>query len=295
MMTSMAKLARTGALRAGLVGAALLGAAACRDKAATGAADSTLSKDLALAGQQTQVPTFQDTAIAPAPAKAAVVKKQPPAPTPKPKTQPPPLPKAVVQAPAPQPAPVLQAPMPAPVPAPIPATISSGSALATTSGSKVCTSSNLPGDKIVATTSNAITGSNGAVIPAGSAVVLEVASVTPGATEEATQITFRVRSVVINDKTYNVSADVTSLAPLEKQKVAGDDPNADKKKVIGGAIVGAILGQMIGHNTKGTVIGAVAGAAGGAAMAKSGEKWEGCLPAGAPIRVTLTAPLVLTS
>jgi uncharacterized protein YcfJ len=153
----------------------------------------------------------------------------------------------------------------------------------------------LPGDKLVATTSNAVTGSNGAVIPAGSAVVLEVASVTPGATPDATQITFRVRSVVVNDKTYNVTADVQALAPLEKQKVADADPNADKKKVIGGAIAGAILGQMIGHNTKGTVIGAAAGAVAGGAVAKSGEKWEGCLPAGAPIRVTLTAPLVLSS
>ena len=68
---------------------------------------------------------------------------------------------------------------------------------------------------------------------------------------------------------------VTPMAALEKTKVADGDPNADKKKVIGGAIAGAILGQIIGHNTKGTVIGAAAGAAAGAAVAKSGEKWEG--------------------
>ena len=51
---------------------------------------------------------------------------------------------------------------------------------------------------------------------------------------------------------------------------------------------------MIGHNTKGTVIGAAAGAATGAAVAKAGEKYEGCLPAGAPLRLTLNAPLVMS-
>ena len=141
----------------------------------------------------------------------------------------------------------------------------------------------------------AVTGSNGAVIPAGSTVVLEVASVKPGENSDAPQITFRVRSVVVGDKTYTVSADVAATNPLEKSKVAGSDPNADKKKVIGGATAVAILGQMIGHNTKGTVIGAAAGAATGAAVAHGqGEKWEGCLPAGAPLRLTLNGTLVMS-
>jgi hypothetical protein len=30
-------------------------------------------------------------------------------------------------------------------------------------------------------------------------------------------------------------------------------------------------------------------------MNKAGEKWEGCLPAGAPLKLTLTAPLVISS
>ena len=58
----------------------------------------------------------------------------------------------------------------------------------------------------------------------------------------------------------------------------GVDPNADKKKVIGGAIAGAILGQIIGSNTKGTIIGAAAGAAAGAAVAKS-RREVGSVPA----------------
>jgi hypothetical protein len=178
-------------------------------------------------------------------------------------------------------------------PAPIPAEIGSGTSVALTSGAKVCTSTNLPGDKIVATVNEPVTGSNGAVIPAGSTVVLEVASVNSGSTADSTAIVFRVKSLVVNDKMYTLAANVSTGGQLEKTKVQGTDPNADKKKVIGGAIAGALIGQLIGHNTKGTIIGAAAGAATGAVVAKSGEKWEGCLPAGAPIHLTLTGPLVM--
>jgi hypothetical protein len=303
MRNPTAKFARTPARHAGTIALTLFALAACTDKASDSraAADSAFARDLALASSQTTQPTFQDTAIAPAPAPAQQAKEQSPAPvrartTPKP----PQPPRRVVETPPPRPIsnPVSSAPAPTPAPTPAPAaaalaTIGSGTGIALTSGSKVCTGTNLPGDKLVATVNEAVTGSNGAVIPAGSSVVLEIASVTPGANGEAAQMTFRVRSVVVNDKTYNVAADVTPLAPLEKSKVAGD-PNAEKKKVIGGAIAGALIGQMIGHNTKGTIIGAAAGAATGAAVSRSTEKWEGCLPAGAPMRLTLNSTLTLS-
>jgi hypothetical protein len=301
MKTLVPNMVRTHALRTCTIGVALLVAAACGDKSAKAraAADSDLARDLALASTQPAAqPTFQDTTVAPSPTPAKHVEQQTLAPVrtrvarqPKRET-----PRPVAQAPAPQPAPIpvsiAPAAAPAALPAPAPASIGAGSGLALTSGSKVCTSTNLPGDKLVATVNEAVTGSNGAVIPAGSSVVLEVASVTPGNNGQSAQITFRVRSVVVNDKTYNVAAEVTPLTPLEKTKVAGD-PNADRNKVIGGAIAGALIGQIIGHNTKGTVIGAAAGAATGAAVAKSGEKWEGCLPAGAAMRLTLNSALVL--
>jgi hypothetical protein len=299
MKTRMPNAARANVLRACTVGVALFVATACTDRAAKAraAADSDLARDLALASSQPAAQaTFQDTTVAPAPTPAKRVENEPPAPVrtrtarqPKRET-----PKPVAQTPAPQPipTPVVMAPAAAPAPAPAPASIGAGSGLALTSGSKVCTGTNLPGDKLVATVNEAVTGSNGAVIPAGSSVVLEVASVTPGDNGQSAQITFRVRSVVVNDKTYTVAAEVTPLTPLEKTKVAGN-PNADRNKVIGGAIAGALIGQMIGHNTKGTVIGAAAGAATGAAVAKSGEKWEGCLPAGAAMRLTLNSALVL--
>ena len=276
---------------------------ACGDKAKKMAEqpDSSLARDLALAGAQTaQPPTFQDTSVAPAQAKAAPApKKEAPAPVhtrtaPKPKREPP---TAVAQAPAPQQAPVVvpqpMTPAPAPAAAAIQGEVAAGSAAGLTSGAKVCSQTNQPGDKIVATLNSALTGTNGKEIPAGSTVVLELATATTGQNAEGAQLTFRVRSIVVNDKTYAVDAEVVPLSALDKTKVSNGD-NADAKKVAGGAIAGAILGQIIGHNTKGTLIGAAAGAAAGAAVAKSGEKWEACLLSGGQLKLKLNAPLVIS-
>ncbi len=286
--------------RAVTIGLALIAASACADKAAkSGAVDSSLARDLALAGSQTAQPTtFQDTAVSPAPTPAPAAKTRHEEPAPvrtrvaqRPVTQTP-RPEAPPPTPAqPAPAPVAQAPAAAPAAAPSHAEIGAGTGVALTSGTKVCSTS-LPGDKFTATINSPVTGSNGAVIPAGSTVVLEVA--TSGQNGDNPQLTFRVRAIVIGDKTYNVSADVQPEASFVKTKVENADPNADKKKVIGGAIAGAILGQIIGHNTKGTVIGAATGAAAGAAASKMSEKYEACLPAGSPMRLTLNSSLVIS-
>jgi YmgG-like glycine-zipper protein len=279
-------------------------AAACGDRGASKAAtDSALARDLALASQQpTAQPTFQDTAVAPTPKPAPAQEKapapqprsrsprrpEPRAETPRPVSPPPPT-----QTPVVQPTQVAQAPAPAPAAAPARGEIGTGTGFGLTSGAKVCTNTNRPGDKIVATLNSAVTGSNGAVIPAGSTIVLEVASTNAGQNGEGAQIAFRIRSLVINDKTYDVNGDVSTVSPLEKTKIANADPNAEKKKVVGGAIAGAILGQMIGHNTKGTIIGAAAGAATGAAISRSGESYEGCLPAGSSLHITLNSPILM--
>lgn len=286
------------------LGLALLSLACSDTKKTASTTDSSLARDLALAGQQTSQPaSFQDTSVAPSEAKAAPAPKpEAPAPVrhrtaPTPKPQPP---RRVAETPAPpqeQRAPVVApqpiAPAPAPVAAPIGGEVAAGSTAGLTAGSKVCSTSNQPGDKLVATLNTALTGTNGKEIPAGSTVVLELATATPGQTADAAQLTFRVRSIVVNDKTYSVDAEVVPVSALEKTKVSNGD-NADVKKVAGGAIAGAILGQIIGHNTKGTLIGAAAGAAAGAAVAKSGEKWEACLQNGGQLRLKLNAPLVIT-
>jgi len=278
--------------------------AACGDRGAQSkaATDSALARDLALASQQpTAQPTFQDTAVSPTP-KPAPAKET--APVPQPRTRTPRRPEPRAETPRPvappptqtavaPPTQVAQAPAPAPTPAPARGEIGTGTGFGLTSGAKVCTNTNRPGDKIVATLNSAVEGSNGAVIPAGSTIVLEVASTNAGQNGDGAQIKFRIRSLVINDKTYDVNGDVSTVSPLEKTKVANSDPNAEKKKVIGGAIAGAILGQVIGHNTKGTIIGAAAGAATGAAISRSGESYEGCLPAGSSLHITLNSPILM--
>src|SRR5947207_15967151 len=52
--------------------------------------------------------------------------------------------------------------------------IAAGTTLSLTPTATVCTNTNKVGDKITATTQNAVTGSNGATIPAGSTVTLTV-------------------------------------------------------------------------------------------------------------------------
>lgn len=282
------------------LGIALL-SAACGDRAdSSSQPDSALAHDLALASAQPAAPSFQDTALAPAPTKAVEApKKERPAPVRKPaatapKTETPPPPPTRAPEAQPQPQSVAPAAAPAPVEH---AEIASGATGVLTAGSKVCSGVNMVGDKIVATLTSPITGTHGAEIPAGANVVLEVASITSGDKAETASITFRVRSIVVNDKTYNVSADVTPAAALEKTKVSSASGSSDsKKKVIGGAIAGAVLGQIIGRDAKGAIIGAAAGAATGAAVAKAGgstEKWEACLPSGAQMQIKLNAPLVL--
>jgi hypothetical protein len=170
--------------------------------------------------------------------------------------------------------------------------IGAGTVLTASSNSRVCTRSNLPGDRITATVNAPVRGANGAEIPAGAKVVLEVVSVNGGDSSGEGQVVFRVNSVAIGDESYPASGTATASGPLER--VAGPrNASADRKKVIGGAIAGAILGQMMGKDTRSTVIGAAAGAAAGTAAAKMGDRGETCLAAGVPLRITLDETAVM--
>jgi hypothetical protein len=159
-----------------------------------------------------------------------------------------------------------------------------GATFALSSLNRICTSSNRAGDRFVATVTNTLSGSNGVSIPAGSSVVLEVAAVSENG------IAFSVHSVELNGRNYPVSGDVYSTGELERVRINGA---SDAKKVAGGAAVGALLGQLMKKNTKGTVIGAAAGAATGAVAAKMTEKYDSCLPVGAPMRLALNSALLM--
>ena len=265
------------------------------------AVDSTLNRDLAMAGQSVQ-PSFTpgDTALNP----NARVQQTPKAPTtrtstPRPAAQPRQSnPTRVATAPAPARETPTRASSPEPSPAPVvesPAPAVSGSrgsglagtALAMSTGSRVCTN-NRPGDKLIARVGSS-SGPGAGSIPAGSTVVLEVANIEVNeASPEQSRIIFRIRQITVGDVDYpGNGTTIASEGGLEKLNTT--PTSSDTKKAAAGAIAGAILGQVIGHNTKSTVIGAAAGGVTGAVVGRATRKYEGCLPAGASLHVTLSA------
>jgi hypothetical protein len=273
--------------------AALALLAGCRDRAPQASADSSLTQDLAMAQRPGTGPVvFNDAPVG----ASAPTSRAPAAPAPRsepprvstPRQRPTPRrdnPPAQVTRP-----PVPQAQEPTPAPAPAAGTIGAGTSVGMTMNNRVCAATVLAGDKFTATVTSATQGSNGATIPAGSTVVLEVASVERADPIEASQIHFHVRSIDVNGNPQPADGDVASLGSMEKVQASGGN---DRTKVIGGAIAGAVLGQIFGRSTKATVIGAAAGGAAGAAAAHATRSTDACLPHGSPLRFTLSRDIVV--
>lgn len=279
----------------------------CRDRASDSSAatmDSALARDLAMAQQQLPPQTvFNDAPIGgttgsgPAEAEPDPAPTPPtmrtPRPTPRPRRENPPAP--VVRSPRPtppEPAPVAEQPSPAPAAAPAPAAgiIGVGSRVGMTMNGRVCARTALAGDKLTATVSTATVGSNGAVIPAGATVVLEVASVERADPIEASRIQFRVRAIDVNGQPRPAEGDIATLGTMEQMQASGGN---DRTKVVGGAVAGAVLGRILGKSTKATVIGAAAGAAAGTVAAKRSQSGDACLPDGSALRLTLSREIVV--
>lgn len=166
-------------------------------------------------------------------------------------------------------------------------TIAAGSTLNLASSSKICTNTSHVGDHFNATVTNAVTGSNGAVIPAGATASIEVTELKRSENANDNVVMgFRVTSVTFGGHTYQVSATTSSA---EVTKVRNQPKNKDIQKVIGGAAIGAIAGQILGKSTKATVIGAAAGGAVGAGAAAATANYEGCVNSGARITATLNS------
>ena len=271
------------------------------DKNAAIETDSAMLRDLqmAQADPTTASPTFSDTAMGGAPSRAPVATPTPTPPRPTPRRAPArveretpaPTPSRPVEvASSPTPEPVTPAPAPAAAPGPRTGRISAGTGISVTTGDQVCTTNGRPGDKIVARVSADVVGADGAVIPAGSTAVLEVAEISRGQTPEGAQLVFRVRTLEVSGDSYSVVGKADATPDLKRTR-SSESASSDKKKVIGGAIAGAILGQVLGKDTKSTIIGAAAGGAAGAVTAKVTAKYDGCLAAGSTVRVVLEEPL----
>jgi hypothetical protein len=240
------------------------------------AADSA-ARDLARAGVDTATqPQLKDVPVSPPAAPSSS----------RPKSTQPRQPQTTT--PAPQPA-----PPPAAAPAPTSGVIATGTTLAFTSSTKVCTNTNKVGDRFNAALSTEVTGSNGVSLPAGSTVSIEVTELKRSVDSKTNIIMgFRVVSITANGRTYTPDAEVVTASI---DRVRSQSTGDDAKKVATGAAAGAIIGQVLGRNTKGTLIGAAVGAAAGAAAASSTSDYEGCVNAGAPIAIRLTGPLTVVA
>lgn len=293
---SRGRLARRSAAVIALAGLSALGA--CEKKSDTLAQDSTLNKDIQLANaDSTAQPQLRDTAAAvtPAPAPAAPAASRPT--TTRTTTH------TVTRRPAPAPAPRRTAPAPTTsttasgnrvtrTPGATESavgTIAAGSTLSLTSNSRVCTNTNKVGDHVTATVANAVSGSNGAVIPAGATANLVVTQLKRSENaNDKIQMGFRITSVSFGGHTYPVSG---TIASAQVDRVKNQPSSKDAQKVATGAVVGAVVGRILGHSTKSTVIGGAVGAAAGAGAAAATSNYEGCVPDGGSIVVHLDSPV----
>lgn len=293
--------------------AATLLTTACGGDDPAASADSSLARDLALANQVAAQPALQDMPLGEMPEPEQRVPDAPPRPVQAPARTAAPMPGSPVAArrPAAQPTPRREMPAPTPArdserqaerepePAAAPAAapsrapgFSAGTRLALTTSARVCTVSGRPGDKLTATLQEAVRGEGGAVIPAGATVVLEVASVEPGEPAEAGRITFRVRSLDIDERAHPARGSGSVSGGLQRAPVSGVNAS-DRKRVITGAVLGAIAGRVLDGGARGAVIGAAAGGAVSAANAKRDQQFEGCLPAGTPVTIALDEAVTL--
>jgi hypothetical protein len=164
-------------------------------------------------------------------------------------------------------------------------TVPAGTTLNLAANQQVCTNTHKVGDQFTAHLTSPVSGSNGAVIPAGATVSLTVTRAKRSENaNDPIVMEFRVNSVSYGGRTYPIDA---SVASADVQKVRNQPKSKDAQKVVGGAVAGAIIGQILGKNTKSTVIGAAAGGAAGAAAAAATANYEGCIQNGGTIVITL--------
>ena len=226
------------------------------------------SREIQLAPAPATQPALNDAAPTTAPTKA-----------PKPVRRPTPTPLA---------GPTRVNPAPAPVPTPVPnrGTIAAGTVLSVAPTTRICTNTHKVGDRFTASSQQSVQGTNGATIPAGSTASMRVTESSRSENSKSNiKLAFVIESIQIGSDNYPVSGNVTQMAALDKVRAQSTVTQAEK--IGAGAAIGAIAGQILGKNTKSTVIGATVGAAAGTAVAAGQADYDGCVPVGTPMNVSL--------
>lgn len=258
------------------------------------AQDSALARDLARVGGDTAVqPQLQDVPAAePTPEPAPPPAATPTRPRPKPAAPKPTRPTPTTPAPTPtNTTPAGNTVEKGTGGAEKMGTVGAGTLLNLGSADKVCTNTNKVGDRFIATLNESVSGSDGAVIPAGAAVTIELTTLKRSENaNDQIQMGFRVINISFDGRTYALDGDVQTA---DITRVRASSGGNDAKKVLGGAVAGAVIGQILGKKSKSTIIGAAAGAAAGGAAAAATANYEGCVNAGGRIAVKLNAPVTV--
>src|SRR5512132_3674286 len=120
-------------------------------------------------------------------------------------------------------------------------TIPAGATLNTHANARICTNTNAVGDHVTATVENSVSGSNGAMIPAGATVNMTVTQLKRSEnTNDKIIKEFAVNSVTFNGHTYPIEATVASAAV---DRIKDQPQSKDIQKVAIGAAAGAIAGK----------------------------------------------------
>jgi hypothetical protein len=165
--------------------------------------------------------------------------------------------------------------------------IAAGTTLNTNASSRICTNTNAVGDHVTTTLENSVSGSNGAMIPAGATVNMTVTNLKRSDNaQDKIIMEFAVNSVTFGGKTYPLDASVQSA---NVSRIRDEPQSKDIQKVATGAIIGAIAGKILGKSTKGAIIGGAAGAAAGAATASATANYQGCIESGGSVVIRLNS------
>jgi hypothetical protein len=109
--------------------------------------------------------------------------------------------------------------------------IAAGTLLAASLGQRVCTESNRPGDRFVATLGSEVTGPGGATLPAGTPVVLELSR----ATADPPTVEFLVRGVSLGGEFVPVVADASPVTGEAERRQVVDRRGSGTGKAVQGA------------------------------------------------------------
>jgi hypothetical protein len=152
---------------------------------------------------------------------------------------------------------------------------------------------NKKGETVVATATADIRDARGnVVIPAGAVFTGTISDIAPAESSTSKgRMVLTFNQVEFGGHTYAVAARTDSLATVMKGRGV---TTGDAAKVGVGAAAGAVVGGVVGGNKTGAIVGGVVGAAAGTAVAASTKDVDIVLPAGATIRLVLTAPFSVT-